>query len=94
MLFRSVLVDAKSKGVEAARAALEKGFGRAPVLVREGGTIPVVGALQDVLGLDSLLVPFGGHDDRTHSPNERMPLECIHRGIQTAGHLLNELLQK
>ncbi len=73
----------------------EKPFmSRAPVLVREGGTIPVVGALQDVLGLDSLLVPFGGHDDRTHSPNERMPLECIHRGIQTAGHLLNELLKK
>ncbi|MDP7386827.1 MAG: caspase family protein [Nitrospinota bacterium] len=70
----------------------EKPFmSRAPVLVREGGTIPVVGALQDVLGLDSLLVPFGGHDDRTHSPNERMPLECVHRGIQTAGRLLDEL---
>ena len=88
---RAVLVDANSKGVEAARAALEKGFGRAPVLVREGGTIPVVGAIQDVLGLDSLLVPFGGHDDRTHSPNERMPLECVHRGIQTAGLLLDGL---
>ncbi len=88
---RAVLVDAKGPGVQAARAALEKGFGREPVLVREGGTIPVVGSLQDVLGLDSLLVPLGGPDDRTHSPNERMPLDCIHRGIRTACHLLNEL---
>ena len=88
---RAVLVDAKGPGVQAARTALEKGFGREPVLVREGGTIPVVGSLQDVLGLDSLLVPLGGPDDRTHSPNERMPLDCIHKGIQTVCHLLNEL---
>ncbi|MEE8110073.1 MAG: dipeptidase [bacterium] len=88
---RPVLVDAKSRGVEAARTSLEKGFGRPPVLIREGGTIPVVASLQDLLGLDSLLVPFGGHDDRTHSPNERMPLENVHRGILAACHLVNEL---
>ncbi|MFQ5915239.1 MAG: dipeptidase [Nitrospinota bacterium] len=88
---RPVLVDAASPAVEAGRKALQKGFGRPPVLVREGGTIPVVASLQDVLGLDSLLVPFGGPDDRTHSPNERMPLENVHRGILTACHLLDEL---
>ncbi|MBI2881356.1 MAG: dipeptidase [Candidatus Tectomicrobia bacterium] len=88
---RAVLIDAHSRGMEAARSALKKGFGRPPVLIREGGTIPVVASLQDILGLDSLLVPFGGHDDRTHSPNERMPLENIHRGVLTACHLLHEL---
>ena len=90
---RAVLVDAKGSGVQAAQIALKKGFGQDPVLIREGGTIPVVGSLQDVLGLDSLLVPLGGPDDRTHSPNERMPLDCIYKGIRTSCHLLNELSQ-
>ncbi|MFQ5691558.1 MAG: dipeptidase [Nitrospinota bacterium] len=88
---RPVLVDAHSRGMEAAKKSLELAFGRPPVLIREGGTIPVVASFQDILGLDSLLVPFGGHDDRTHSPNERMPLACIHRGVAAAAHLLNEL---
>ncbi len=55
----------------AAKRAIEKGFGKAPVLIREGGSIPVVGTFKDVLGVDTLLLGWGQNTDNLHSPNEK-----------------------
>ncbi len=88
---KPVLLDPKSPAMAAAGRAVEKGFGKVPVLIREGGSIPVVATIKEILGLESLLIGFGGPDDRIHSPNERLAIENFYRGTLTAAHLLNEL---
>jgi succinyl-diaminopimelate desuccinylase len=85
------LVPLDSPFVKAARAALERGFGRPPVLIREGGSIPVVGTLRRLLGVDTLLLGWGQDDDNTHSPNEKFCLADFHRGIKASAYLWEEL---
>ncbi len=88
----AVLVEVKgSPGVAAAVKAIEAGFGRAPVFIREGGSIPVVGLLKTELGVDTLLLGWGQNDDNLHGPNEKFSLADFHRGIKAAAHLLGEL---
>jgi acetylornithine deacetylase/succinyl-diaminopimelate desuccinylase-like protein len=52
-----------------------------PLLHRIGGAIPVVGILQDRLGIDSVLTGFSLPDDNIHGPNERVHLPTLQRGI-------------
>jgi acetylornithine deacetylase/succinyl-diaminopimelate desuccinylase-like protein len=87
----AVLVDTKTPGVRAAVRAIEAGFGRPPVLIREGGSIPVVGLLKTQLGVDTLLLGWGQNDDNLHGPNEKFSLADFHRGIKASAHLLEEL---
>lgn len=87
----AVLVGVDSPGVRAAVRAVEKGFGRAPVFIREGGSIPVVGLLKTVLGVDTLLLGWGQNDDNLHGPNEKFSLADFHRGIRASAHLMEEL---
>ncbi|MCC7426899.1 MAG: M20/M25/M40 family metallo-hydrolase [Alphaproteobacteria bacterium] len=75
----------------AAQTALAAEFGRAPVLMGCGGSIPVVEAMRRQIGLDSLLVGFGLDDDQIHSPNEKFELECFRRGIRANARLLASL---
>ncbi len=77
--------------VRAAVRALEKGFGKAPLFTRSGGSIPVVGAFRKLLGLDTLLLGFGLESDRCHSPNEKFSLASFHKGILTSAWLMSEL---
>lgn len=72
----------------AAAAGLEDVFGVEPALMGCGGSIPVVGSMQRILGLDSLLVGFGLEDDRLHSPNEKFELACLHKGIRSNAAML------
>lgn len=87
----AVLVDSQTPGVAAALRAVEAGFGTRPVLIREGGSIPVVGLLKTQLGVDTLLLGWGQNDDNLHGPNEKFSLADFHRGIKAAAHLLAEL---
>lgn len=87
----AVLVDSKTPGVAAAIRAVESGFGKKPVLIREGGSIPVVGLLKTQLGVDTLLLGWGQNDDNLHGPNEKFSLADFHRGIKSSAHLLAEL---
>jgi len=89
-----VVVPLDSPYVAAARRAIERGFGRAPVLMREGGSIPVVATFRDLLGVDTLLLGWGLDDDNTHSPNEKFCLADFQRGIRASAYLWDELSKK
>lgn len=77
--------------VQAAARAIEIGFGKTPVFTREGGSIPVVGTFQDVLGLPSVLFGVGLPDDRIHAPNEKLDLMNFHNGIIASACLYDEI---
>ena len=77
--------------VQAAGRALEKGFGRAPVFNREGGSIPVVATFQEVLGLPSVLFGVGLPDENAHAPNEKLDLGNFHNGIIASTGLYDEI---
>jgi acetylornithine deacetylase/succinyl-diaminopimelate desuccinylase-like protein len=87
----AVLVGVDSPGVRAASRAIEAGFGKPPVFMREGGSIPVVGLLKAHLGVDTLLLGWGQNDDNLHGPNEKFALADFHRGIKASAHLFEEL---
>jgi acetylornithine deacetylase/succinyl-diaminopimelate desuccinylase-like protein len=87
----AVLCDTSSPYMAAARAAIEAGFGRSPVLIREGGSIPVVGSFKRILGIDTLLLGWGRNSDNLHSPDEHFHLEDFHHGTLASAHLWAEL---
>jgi acetylornithine deacetylase/succinyl-diaminopimelate desuccinylase-like protein len=90
----AVRVEVEIPGVRAAVRAIEAGFGKAPVFIREGGTIPVVGLLKEQLGVDTLLLGWGQNDDNLHGPNEKFSLADFHRGIKASAHLFAELARE
>jgi acetylornithine deacetylase/succinyl-diaminopimelate desuccinylase-like protein len=91
MTARPALLDRRHPAMRAASVAYQRGFGHWPVFVREGGSIPVVNAFQEVLGIPTVLMGFGLPDDRIHSPNERMELATFFKGVRTARSFLDEL---
>jgi len=84
-------VATDSAFIGAARAALQAEYGRPPVLIGGGGSIPVVGSLHKVLGIDSLLMGFGLDDDQIHGPNEKFELRCFRQGMRSHARLLGAL---
>jgi acetylornithine deacetylase/succinyl-diaminopimelate desuccinylase-like protein len=78
------LVDRKHPAVQAAAFAYKKGFGALPVFLRSGGSIPVVNAFKESLGIPTVLMGFGLPDDRIHAPNEKFHLPNFYRGIETS----------
>jgi acetylornithine deacetylase/succinyl-diaminopimelate desuccinylase-like protein len=87
----AVVMPVDAPALEAAKRALRAGFGREPVFIRSGGSIPVVHTFREELKVDCLLLGFGLPDDNTHSPNEKFSLRDYHRGIKTSAHLWPEL---
>ncbi len=86
----AVRVPTESPYLEAALRGLEETYGRRPVLMGCGGSIPVVGSFQRLLGFDSLLVGFGLDDDRVHSPNEKFELRCFEMGMRSQAAMLEQ----
>lgn len=81
---QAALVDRNHPAVRAAGFAYKKGFGAYPVFLRSGGSIPVVNAFQEYLGIPAVLMGFGLPDDRIHAPNEKFHLPNFYRGIETS----------
>jgi acetylornithine deacetylase/succinyl-diaminopimelate desuccinylase-like protein len=77
--------------VQAAGRAIEKGFGRAPIFTREGGSIPVVSTFQEELGLPSVLFGVGLPDENAHAPNEKLDVGNFHNGIIASAMLYEEI---
>ena len=67
----------------AASRAFEESFGRSPIPVRSGGSIPIVSDFEEVLGIKSILMGFGLDSDAIHSHNENYPLFNFYKGIET-----------
>ena len=67
----------------AAKKAMEKTFGKTPIPVRSGGSIPIVPMFEEVLGLKTILLGFGLDSDVIHSPNEHFGLFNFYKGIET-----------
>jgi succinyl-diaminopimelate desuccinylase len=83
----AMLADATSPFTIAASEAVESAFGVAPVMIREGGSIPILARFQEVLRCDVLLLGWGQNDDGAHSPNEKFSLADFHRGIRASAAL-------
>jgi acetylornithine deacetylase/succinyl-diaminopimelate desuccinylase-like protein len=85
---RGIEVASDQPFMAAARLGVRDAFGKDPVLMGCGASIPVVGVFQDLLGKDALLVGFGLEDDKVHSPNEKFDLVCYRKGILTHAAML------
>jgi len=85
------LVSPTSPHAQAALRALKLAFGCNPVLLREGGSIPIVTSFKKTLGADTLLVGLALPDDNPHSPNEKFDLDCFAKGMRMSAHLWQEL---
>lgn len=83
--------ELRGKLFDAARAALTTAFGREPVITGEGGSIPVVGDFERVLGAPVLLIGFGLPGENAHAPNEWMADENFVKGTRAIAALWDEL---
>lgn len=72
-----------SKGYQAAAKAIQTTFGKLPVPVRGGGSIPICSILEKELGIKIVFMGFGLDSDNLHSPNEKYNLENYYKGIET-----------
>jgi len=83
--------DPNSRDGLAARKALAEAFGDEPLLLRDGGSIPILATLKEILGVDSYLLGLANPDSRIHSPDENMLIENFLGGIRMNRILLEEL---
>ena len=79
---------------DAAAAALQETFGREPVFVREGGSIPIIPLFERTFGAPVLLLGFGLPGSNLHAPNEWIDLGTYHRGIATVARLYDEVARR
>ncbi|PKR79874.1 dipeptidase [Brumimicrobium salinarum] len=82
-----------SNGYIAASNAMEKTFGKKPIPLRSGGSIPIVALFEEVLGLKTVLMGFGLASDAIHSPNEHYGLFNFYKGIETIPYFFDEFAQ-
>lgn len=86
-----VVVDPHSPFIAAAQKAIASAFGTEPVLIREGGSIPIVAEMVETLNADVLLLGWGLDDDGAHSPDEKFCIADYFRGIRASSHLWEHL---
>ncbi len=85
------LVSPTGAQAQAALRALKSAFHREPVLMREGGSIPIVNDFKQILGADSLMLGLALPDDNAHSPNEKFDLDCFEKGQLMSAYLWQDL---
>ena len=88
---KAYVADPHSDAGKAAQDSLEEVFGKAPVLIREGGSIPIIQNMKEILGTDSLMLGLALPDCQIHSPNENFTVENFEAGIRLNRVLLEKL---
>src|SRR2546428_3597220 len=86
-----VMVMPDSPPMQAAAAALKEYFGKEPIFIREGGSIPIAALFHEVLNVPVVMMGFGLPDDNLHSPNEKYSLSQFYKGIRTVASFLQKL---
>jgi acetylornithine deacetylase/succinyl-diaminopimelate desuccinylase-like protein len=74
---------------QAAERAYEKAFGKKPLAVRRGGSIPIISTFETVLGIKTVLMGFGLEQNAIHSPNESCSLDIFYKGIEAVAEFYN-----
>lgn len=85
-----VVTPIDSIAYQAASNAYEKTFGKKPIPVRSGGSIPIIALFEQVLGLKTIMMGFGLNSDAIHSPNEHYGLFNFYKGIETIPYFYQE----
>jgi acetylornithine deacetylase/succinyl-diaminopimelate desuccinylase-like protein len=91
---KASISDRELPATQAMARALKKVWGVEPVYRREGGSVPVVGDIQTILGAESILIGFGLPDDNIHAPNEKLHLPTWYHGIDALVLFLTDLYGK
>ena len=87
---RPFLTDLDDPAMRSAARALERAFGREPVFIREGGSVPVAVDFAEKLGLPVVLMGFGTPDENAHAPNEHLNLHNFYVGMLALAYFLEE----
>jgi acetylornithine deacetylase/succinyl-diaminopimelate desuccinylase-like protein len=88
---RAATMEITDPAFEAARAALSDEWGKPGVFAGCGGSIPIAGFFQDIVGVQSMLIGFGQDDDSIHSPNEKYDMRSFHKGMRSWARILDAL---
>jgi acetylornithine deacetylase/succinyl-diaminopimelate desuccinylase-like protein len=83
--------DPHSKSGKAGQEALKQAFGKEPVLIREGGSIPIIQDMKEIFGVEALMLGLALPDCQIHAPNENYYVENFEAGIRLNRALLKEL---
>ncbi|MDG1936584.1 MAG: M20/M25/M40 family metallo-hydrolase [Paracoccaceae bacterium] len=86
-----LVMSTEAPEFEAARQALSAEWPDDAAFIGCGGSIPIAGHFQDIIGVTPILIGFGKDDDQLHSPNEKYDLESFHKGTRSWAHVLDAL---
>jgi acetylornithine deacetylase/succinyl-diaminopimelate desuccinylase-like protein len=87
----AVLVPVDTPAIQAAASALKEVYGKEPVYLREGGSIPIGALFDEILHASVVLMGFGLPDDNLHAPNEKYSLSQFYKGIRTVARFLQKM---
>jgi len=85
------LVNPDNRFIQAAAEAMKQVFGKETAYIRSGGSIPIVAAFDEYLGIPSVMMGFGLPDDNLHAPNEKLYLPNFFRGIEAVARYIEIL---
>jgi len=80
-----------ARAFASADAAITEGFGKKPLYLREGGSVPIIGQIKQQTGLDSLMIGLFTPEDNLHAPDESFSLDIMERGVNAYAKLLKGL---